>query len=78
MTTRDDGQCRCWSRYQWASVFPIPDEPDEPAWDLSQWPGDQGSGRVPRRVERCNLDTAGGFSGFGHNPGGGRRWAPVH
>ena len=78
MATLNDDLCRTWSRYQWASVTPVP-EPDAPAgWNLSQWVGDQGRGAVHRPSELpCPPETAGGFSGFGHAPGAAARWVPA-
>ncbi len=65
-----------WSRYQWASVDPLPDEPEVPQWNLSQWPGDQGSGHATARPDPAVMATdQAGYSGFAHNPGGGSRWA---
>ena len=55
---------------------PDPAQPEEPTWDLSQRPGDQGTGS-PRRVGPPRPDTAGRFSGFGHNPGGHRWHRPL-
>ena len=78
MGTMNDDLCRPWSRYQWASVTPIP-EIDEPAgWNLSQWVGDQGNGAARRPSELpCPPETAGGLSGFGHVPGAAARWVPA-
>jgi len=67
---------REWSRYQWAGVNPVPDEPDVARWNLAQWQGDQGAGGPVPRVDPATLSAGdGGYSGFGHNPGGGSRWA---
>ena len=76
MTANEHHTYREWSRYQWAGVDPVPDEPDVPRWTLAQWPGDFGRGESP--VQRDTADMAegdGGFSGFRHSPGGGNRWA---
>ena len=65
-----------WSRYQWASTDPIPDEGDVPRWHLAQWPGDQGTMRSPVRQDPARMAASQtGISGFAHNPGGGSRWA---
>lgn len=65
-----------WSRYQWASVDAVPDEPDVPRWNLAEWPGDQGTGGTPARQDPARLAASQtGISGFAHNPGGGSRWA---
>lgn len=78
MTARLPTPYREWSRYQWAGVHPVPDEPDVPRWNLAEWVGDQGTGRPPRMVDPADMpEGEGGFSGFRHNPGGGRRWADV-
>ena len=64
-----------WSRYQWAGVHPTPQEPDVPRWNLASWVGD-GGGRVTRPLDPATAPKGdGGYSGFGHNPGGGTRWA---
>ena len=59
-----------WSRYQWASTDPIPDEGDVPRWHLAQWPGDQGTMRSPVRQDPARMAASQtGISGFAHNPG---------
>jgi hypothetical protein len=67
---------REWSRYEWASVRPEPDERDVPRWNLAAWVGDQGRGATTRPIPPADAPPSeAGFSGFGHNPGGGSRWA---
>lgn len=76
MTTSRELNYREWGRYQWASVDPLPVEPDVPRWNLVEWVGDQGGGKSVRQIDPADMSEGGaGFSGFRHNPGGGDRWA---
>ena len=64
-----------WSRYQWAGVQPPAAEPDVTRWNLIEWVGDTGGRTPPLPVTPAEMPAGdGGFSGFGHNPGG-THWA---
>ena len=76
MTTRTQHNYHEWSRYQWAGVDPVPDEPDVPRWNLTEWPGDFGEGGTATRLDPADMPEGDvGISGFRHSPGGGNRWA---
>lgn len=74
MTIKTRRDYREWSRYQWAGVHPSPAEPAVARWNLVEWVGETG-GRRPTLVTPAEMPAGdGGFSGFGHNPGG-THWA---
>lgn len=64
-----------WSRYQWASIYPHPDDDEVARWNLVQWVGDQGDGTAGRRLDPVAMPADhSGLCGFGHNPSG-THWA---
>jgi len=72
---------RRWDRYQWvgepANKAASKAHTDEcvAAWSLDQWIGESRPGDPRRRWVPGEVDTSGGFSGFGQADGGGQRWA---
>lgn len=52
MTTSRELNYREWGRYQWASVDPLPVEPDVPRCNLVEWVGDQVAGSRSARSTR--------------------------
>ena len=86
-----DALARRWTRYQWVGETPTGDaftsdrSVDQTTvrdqlnieWNLSQWPAERSSGERRAWLPAVVLDTAGGFSGFGHADSGGQRWASV-
>ena len=78
MSAMNDDLCCEWSRYQWAGVYPIPDEDEPLRWSADEWVGDLGdSARHESVAVFCPWETAGGFSGFGCR-GSVARWVPSH
>jgi len=75
MATSTSRGYREWSRYQWSSLDPVPDERDVHRWTLTEWVGDDGHGAASRPISPTEMPQSdAGFSGFGHNPSG-NRWA---
>ncbi len=73
---------RNWNRHQWVGARDGPGsiwqetEPEAPAWNASEMIADfPGQARRPVQVAVSPDGQPHGFSGFGHNPSGGRRWA---
>jgi hypothetical protein len=72
---------RGWDRHQWVGdpanrAASKGDAGDDVArWSLDQWVGESAHGGPRRRWRPAEVDTAGGFSGFGQADGGGQRWA---
>ena len=75
VTTMRAHAYREWSRYQWASIDPAPDEHSVPRWNLVEWVGDQGVGVPAHPVAPDEMSEGdAGPSGYRHNPGG-NHWA---
>lgn len=76
-----DGIGRTWDRYQWvgepaSKAASRPETADHVArWSLDQWIGESTRGNSRGQWVAEEVDTSGGFSGFGQADGGGQRWA---
>ena len=73
MHTNINPPYREWSRYQWAGVDPVPDGARRGPLEPGAVAGDRGAGGP---VDPATLPAGdGGYSSFGHSPGGGSRRA---